>query len=116
MQHIRTELESRLGIRSTYTGTFIKTGYKKRFAKYCKTSPAKTCLIVDIKDQTGKIIVTHQWFPFKEFSKLDLRFGDVVEFKATPSSYRKGGIYTPFTFDYMLAFPKHVKNLTKGGD
>ena len=84
---MRKELYQINGVRTTFTGTFIRFGAKRNF----KGGMDKTILFQDICNAAGEKVSDHLWFNYtKDFSSLKLHPGDVVAFDARVAEYAKG--------------------------
>lgn len=76
----------------------------------------RTILLVDLKDQGGKLIADHVWMQYDE-AFYGVRSGHVVEFKARIRTYTKrlkgrvvdGVRINKKVQDYALTQPKHIK-------
>ena len=104
--------------RHTFTGIFIRTGWKSGYK-----GDLQTVLLQDVKDSNGEVITDHLWFNLtKGFQSADLHEGDIVQFDARVARYEKGykgyrmDVYCPIETDYKLSFPTKVKNLGKSPD
>ena len=101
--------------RYTFVGTFVREGIKPAY----KGLPLPTILLQDIKlISTDEIITDHLWFnKTKQFSKLSLHTGDIVQFDARVSVYEKGykgyreDVFCPVSKDYKLSYPTKIKKL-----
>lgn len=101
--------------RITVSAKVEKFGTKKSF----KGFPQKTVLLIDIKDQSGKILCDHLWLTEgKQIKNLGLEIGDKIAFTARVTEYEKGykGIYdesNPIEVDYRLSFPTNFSKMTQ---
>ena len=106
------------GQRGTFTATFKRFGMKKGF-KF----PIKTVLLVDIKDNSGKVTADHLWFTCgKQFKALNLIEGDRLQFVGRITPYEKGykgnrevefDDRPPIETDYRISFPTQIKNISR---
>ena len=118
---MREELEKMDGERKRFIGTFKRYGRKRDY----KGKFVHTVLLVNVKDETGKLVSDHLWFNYtKRFQKLGgLYQGDVVEFYARVRGYSKGYINRRDEFgywergyqyyDYKLSYPTKIKRINK---
>jgi hypothetical protein len=112
---MRKSLEKINEVRSTFIGTFSRSGVKSSFGY---TKP--TLLLVDVRDQsTGEIVTDHLWFNLtKGFEALNLSSGDVVQFDARVKPYQKGYLGRRDDvwdkepeIDYKLSHPTKIKKV-----
>ena len=105
---MRYELAKIEGERSVFTGVFVRFGEKNGYK-----GPVTTILLQNIHDATGKDVTDHLWFNLtKGFAALDLKGGEMVEFRARVKDYQKGyqGDETALMeFDYKLSPPTKVQ-------
>lgn len=106
----------KLNQREKYKAKFkrfgIRNGYKREI---------KTVLLTDIVDQYHKLVASHLWMDCgKQFDKLNLKEGDMIQFYARPKIYEKGYLgYDEFgekgfpIIDYGLKYPSKVAKLTQ---
>jgi hypothetical protein len=114
---MRKQLEQINGVRSTFTGTFVRLGLKKGW----KGVPDQTVLLKDIRDITGKKVASHVWMNFTTgFDDIVLNEGDRVIFDARVKEYIKGyqgqdewGMDGELEIDYRLSHPTKVNRLAK---
>jgi hypothetical protein len=110
---MRKELAKLVEQRKSFTGVFIRYGFKNGW----KGKREETVLIKDIIEvDTGIKITDHLWFNLtKEFANLYLTEGDRIEFHARAKAYRKGYVDKRFIdnrrTDYKLSHPTKVKKL-----
>lgn len=112
---MREQLKRMEEQRKRFTGTFVRFGQKSGWKGYSLT----TVLLSDIKDEYGKDVSDHLWFNLtKEFQKLKLEDGTVVEFHARVKEYVKGyrgyreDVYDkPCEIDYKLSHPTKLRIL-----
>lgn len=108
---IRYKLEPYLNQRTRFRGTFLKLGRKMGYK-----GPEVTVLIINIslvEDPLQNIVTGHLWFRYtKGFEQLILQSGDVVEFTARVTYYKKGYSETdeenPKRLDYHLSHPRNI--------
>lgn len=115
---MRETLSSRVGERGLFIGVFERfgEGSKKQGRIFTKT----LCL-VNVRDVTGVVFCDHVWLESTpEFEKLDLKPGDMVEFRATIGTYTKGykGLVRklhdrPPAIDYKLNKPRKVQKIRR---
>ena len=105
-------MEKLNGVRGRFCGTFKRYGSKTNWHGF----PDKTVLIIDIKDDKGKIISDHLWINHtKGLSNLgELVYGDVISFDARVTEYIKGYVnhreyIDERTIDYRLSYPTKFK-------
>jgi signal peptidase I len=111
--------------RHTFTGVFERTGYKVDHT-YATDYENPTLLLVNVKDESGKVITSHVWFNYtKGFKKLGvLQKGDVISFRARVGTYTKGylgydydrRLKNPVSQDYKLTFPSKVTLVNRDPD
>ena len=100
---MREQLAPLLGEKSVFTATFKRFGWRKFMGQYV----AKTLLLVDVKDEDGKMVTDHLWFKCgKGFDRLGLKRGDTVQFHARVGTYSKGDGY-----DYHLEYPEQLRKV-----
>ena len=103
---MREQLASMLGEKLVVTATFKRFGWKVFRGQY----EAKTLLLVDVRDESGKVMTDHTWFKCgKGFDRLHLKQGDEVQFHARVGTYTKGGSY-----DFHLEYPEHLVKVDQG--
>ena len=109
---MRKQLKKLLGVRGKFTGKVERFGTKEtRWEIY------ETLLLVDVKNDAGKIIADHVWLTIgKRISSAQLEEGDIVSFKARVTGYEKGYkgrnlevIGKPIETDYRLSCPTKIK-------
>lgn len=97
--------------RNKFTAKFERFGSKSGWK-----GPEMTVLLVDVKNDQGKVVSDHLWFNFtKGFEKLNLEKGDIVQFSARVREYEKGykgwGIFSETEFDYKLSYPTKIQKI-----
>lgn len=105
-----------LNQREKYKATFERFGKKAGYK-----GDIKTILLIDVVDQLHKIVASHLWMDCgKQFEKLDLKEGDMIQFFARPKVYEKGyrghnGLEEEGyqTIDYGLCYPSRATRLTQ---
>jgi len=112
---VRDNLKKIDGLRKEFTGVFVRFGKKTNFKGY----PETTILLQDVKCKSNsKIETDHLWFNLtKEFDKIGLQEGDLVEFHARVKEYAKGyranryeeDCESSLSVDYKLSHPTKVK-------
>jgi len=96
--------------------------YKATFIRFGKRNGYKgdiTILLIDVIDQSHKLIALHLWMNCgKQFEKLNLKKGDMIQFFARPKIYEKGyqgydefGEKGCLTIDYGLSYPTKIMKL-----
>lgn len=108
---MRKELAKIEDIRETFSGTFVRFGEKNGYK-----GPVPTVLLKQVCNQSGKEVCNHLWFNLtKGFAALDLKGGEMVEFRARVKPYIKGykgrreDVYVPIEQDYKLSHPTKVR-------
>jgi hypothetical protein len=117
---MRKELARKEGSRETFTGAFVRFGFKSAYRGRDKP----TLLLRDVKQADGKIVTDHLWFNLtKEFERAGLSEDDVVQFDARVKRYEKGykgwrdDVYDrPISTDYKLSHPTKVKVVQRSND
>lgn len=111
---MRAQLRELNQVRKVFRGTFEREGKKTNWHGYA----APTILLLDVTDDTGKIVTDHIWFSkTKAFEALgDLNSGDIIEFEARVADYRKGYVNRQYKIDntkkdYKLSRPTKVRRL-----
>lgn len=103
--------------RNTFTGTFVRFGYKNGWK-----GPIETLLLKDIRQLNGEIVAEHLWFTkTKGFANLDLKEGDILKFNARVSVYEKGykgydfmkQLENPVSKDYKLSYPTKIEIISR---
>lgn len=101
------------GVRSTFYGTFERTGYRESYGH-----PKTTILIKNIKDTNGVTVADHLWFNMTNgFNSIGLQCGDKIKFDARVKPYIKGymghrdDVYKPIEKDYKLSYPTNICKL-----
>jgi hypothetical protein len=112
--NMRKALKARNGVRTTFRGTFVRSGTKRGYTGKTLT----TLLFKDITDADGNVVSDHLWFNYtKGFEKLSpWQPGDIVEFDARVTCYTKGYagyredvcIERPLEYDYKLSRPSRI--------
>ena len=112
---MRENLKKMKGKRKTFKGVFVRFGTKNGYKGYKQT----TVLLKEIISIGNKdICCDHLWFNLtKEFYKLALRTGDVIQFEARVREYHKGyrgydkerQLEKPIEKDYKLSNPTRIK-------
>ena len=110
----RTALKERIGQTLQVRAIFERNGFRNSPDKVCRT-----VLVKNIREcESGEILTGHLWFEMeKPWKKLGLAKGDMVEFTARATEYRKGywgrkvrpGCPNPPRTDYHLTPPKEIK-------
>jgi hypothetical protein len=110
---MRKALQQIDGVRTRFIGTFSRFGIKNGYK-----GPLRTVLLIEIMNESGKIITDHLWFNLtKGFERLDLREGDRIEFFARVKEYEKGyvgrrdDVYKALEIDYKLSHPTKMRKL-----
>lgn len=112
-RNARCSLRAKEGVRSLYTGEFVRTGIKHGYMGY-----VVTVLLKDVRDESGKIVTDHLWFNMtKGFKQANLLAGDIVEFRGRVERYVKGYMGCRYDVcklleeDYKLSFPTKVRKV-----
>ncbi len=109
MREALAEMEE---IRAVFTGTFVRFGEKNGYK-----GPVPTVLLKNVCDRTGKQVTDHLWFNLtKGFAALDLKGGELLEFRARVKCYTKGykgrvwerSLDAPLEDDYKLSRPTKI--------
>lgn len=114
---MRTELAKMEDVRGVFTGIFVRFGEKNGYK-----GPVQTVLLKDVCNESGKMVTDHLWFNLtKGFSAIDLKGGELIEFRARVKEYVKG--YkghveerrwdAPLELDYKLSRPAKVRVITR---
>lgn len=92
------------GQRHTFTGTFVRPGYKNSYKTY------KPTLLIKNLTCDGEIQADHLWLNYGlQFLRLgELVSGDVLQFDGRITDYWKG-YYNHQTHDYKVERPTKVK-------
>jgi hypothetical protein len=97
---MRTELRKREGSRETFTGRFVRYGWKDGWV-----GRVRTLLLVDVRDAEGLLVADHLWFNCtKGFEQAGLVEGCVVQFDARVMAYKKG--YRGHVWERALEAPR----------
>jgi len=111
---MRKELSKMEDVRDTFTGTFVRFGEKNGYK-----GPVPTVLLKSVHDNSGREVCDHLWFNLtKGFAALDLKGGELVEFRARVKEYFKGymgrreDVYVPIEADYKLSHPTKLRVIT----
>lgn len=110
---MRKKLEKIEGERQKFKGTFVRFGTKSGW----KGKTADTLLLRHVVDENENVITDHLWFNLtKQFESLALKEGDVVEFEARSTGYKKGYVaHASYANrrekDYKLSHPTKVRKL-----
>ena len=109
---MRTALKKLDQVRKRFRGVFQREGKKTNWHGYAD----ETILLRSITDEAGKVVADHLWFTrTKSFDALGiLEQGDVVEFEARITSYRKGYVNRRINIDqsstdYKLTRPTKLR-------
>lgn len=113
---MRTGLKKIDQVRKKFLGVYHREGKKTNWKGY----PETTILLKDIKDESGRIVTDHVWFALtKGFEELgQLSPGDVIEFEARVTEYRKGYVNKRIridqrSVDYKLSRPTKLRLVGK---
>lgn len=115
---MRQELKKLHKVRARFRATVVRFGSKKAY----KGPDLITLLVHDVYiTKTNQLMADHLWFTIgKTFDDLKLKPGDIIEFDARVTQYKKGyrgrrddGDYyddrpAP-SIDYRLSFPTKVR-------
>lgn len=114
---MRNQLKQLQEQRMKFIGIFKRYGSKSNWHGF----PETTLILVDIKDNNGKIVTDHIWFKqIKGFVKINpLIEGDIIEFEARVKDYVKGYCGRKAEeygeayqeLDYKLNFPTKIRKL-----
>jgi hypothetical protein len=109
---MRTTLKKLDQVRKKFRGVFQREGKKTNWHGYAEP----TILLRDITDEAGKAVTDHLWFSrTKSFDALGrMEPGDVIEFEARITSYRKGYVNRSIKIDqrstdYKLSRPTKLR-------
>jgi len=87
----RRDLAEWEGCRGTFSGVFVRWGERHRGLGFCSLVLGQTALVRNVCDQAGKVVADHAWLDrTKQWETLDLRAGDMVQFRARVKAYYKG--------------------------
>ncbi|HTF20134.1 MAG TPA: hypothetical protein VK658_18820 [Chryseolinea sp.] len=109
---MRTTLKKLDQVRKKFRGVFQREGKKTNWHGYGEP----TILLRSITDDAGKVVTDHLWFnktkSFDALGRLDQ--GDVIEFEARITPYRKGyvnrrGKIDESSTDYKLSRPTKLR-------
>lgn len=111
---MREKLKDIVYVRATFRAVFVRFGEKTSYG-YTK----KTLLFQDVRDSHDRVMTDHLWFTAGKWSELvDLGPGDVVQFEARVTPYKKGYRggrddydLPPPSIDYRLSHPTKVKKI-----
>ena len=116
-QGMRTGLKKINDVRKKFQGVYQREGKKINWKGYSET----TILLKDIRDETGNVVTDHLWFTMtKGFEALGaLTTGDVIEFEARVTDYKKGYVNRSIkvnqrSVDYKLSRPTKMRIVTRG--
>ena len=111
---MRQELKQIEDVRKTFIATFKRYGAKTSWHGFLE----KTILLIDTKDENGKIVANHIWFSnTKGFQKLgELKEGNKIQFDARVKDYIKGYVresefIDERKIDYKLNNPTKIRVL-----
>lgn len=114
---MRTSLKSIDQVRKKFRGVYQREGKKINFKGYSET----TILLGPVTDESGKVVTDHLWFSkTKGFEALGmLSQGDIIEFEARVTNYRKGYVNKRInvnqrSVDYKLSRPTKMIVVKKG--
>jgi len=102
---MRTKLAKIKGTKRFF-GTFIKEG--------TQSNGVLTALVRNIVDESNQLVAEHVWFNYtKGMYKLNLKKGDVIEFRAKSIKYTKGykGDLNAKVVDYTLSKPTNLRRV-----
>ena len=115
---MRAVLKSIDQVRKKFRGVFQREGKKTNWHGYAEP----TILLRHVTDETGKIVTDHLWFNWtKAFDALGpLKSGDIIEFEARVTNYKKGYVNRKAridhsTTDYKLSRPTKVRIVARDG-
>lgn len=105
---MRKELKQIEEVRTKFSGTFERFGWKKNY----KGPPTQTVLLKNLKDDNGNILTDHAWFNYgKNFEKIgELKEGDEIYFYARIKKYKKG--YYKNDIDYRFSHATRFKKIS----
>jgi hypothetical protein len=114
---VRVALKNIEEVRKKFQGVYQREGKKINWKGYSEP----TILLHRVTDDTGKVMTDHLWFTkTKGFDALGpLTNGDIIEFEARVTSYRKGYVNRKIrvnerSVDYKLSRPTKMRVVTKG--
>jgi hypothetical protein len=112
---VRVALKKIDDVRKKFRGVYERDGKKTNWKGYSEP----TILLRRVADDTGKVVTDHLWFSrTKGFDALGpLKSGDLIEFEARVTSYRKGYVNRKIrvnesSVDYKLSRPTKLKIVT----
>jgi len=111
---MREKLKAINNIRAAFRGTVARFGSRTSYGHV-----KKTMLVHDIRDRHDREMTDHVWFLCGKWTE-GLQPGDVIEFDARVTSYKKGyrgrredyDLPAP-SIDYKLSHPTHVRKVTQ---
>jgi exonuclease VII large subunit len=107
---MRHELKKIDGERKRFFGTFKRYGEKTGYTGRKEI----TILLLEIKDEEGKIFTNHLWFNnTKQFQKFELKEGDILSFYARVKPYRHRSYDRWQELDYKLSYPSKVEMINE---
>lgn len=116
---MRRELAKEEGKRKKFRATFVRLGKKINYKGYAE----ETVLLKSIIDaESNAKVAEHLWFSYtRNFEKITLEEGAVVEFEARIRAYTKGYINKRYKIDrsskdYKLSHPTKIKVIAAGAD
>jgi hypothetical protein len=114
---MRTGLRSINDVRKKFLGVYQREGKKTNWKGYSES----TILLKDIRDESGKVVTDHLWFSMtRGFEALGtLTTGDVIEFEARVTDYKKGYVNKRIhvnqrSVDYKLSRPTKMRIVSRG--
>lgn len=100
--------------RQYFTATFERFGKKNGYM-----GQVETVLLINVMDESGKILTDHLWFNMtKGFKALNLEKGDKISFMGRVQKYQKGyfgyrkDVYLPPSTDYKISRLTQIKKLS----
>ena len=98
--------------RHVFRAEFVRFGIKNGW-----TGDVPTVLFKDVEFE-GRVVCDHVWFALgKQFGRLGLKCGDIVEFSARVDTYIKGyrgyreDVYKPVSKDWKLSRPTKMRKV-----
>jgi hypothetical protein len=110
------------GCRGTFTGVFVRWGEERRDIGrgFSPLVLGETVLLRNVCDQVGKVVTEHAWLHrTRQWETLDLRAGDMVQFRARVRAYYKGyeGLAdVPLKRDYELVDLRRIVVIRSEGE
>jgi hypothetical protein len=116
---VRVALKAIDQVRKKFQGVYEREGKKINWNGYSEP----TILLRHVRDEAGVVVTDHLWFArTKTFDALGpLKTGDLIEFEARVTHYRKGYVNRKIrvnesSVDYKLSRPTKLRIITRGDE